>query len=90
MEYRDVHGILPKSHMWKFPGRGSVKYEKTYNKDYFKSDYKTPYRDSIYFIRRFFPDSPTKTVAYHNPPIHKEDIDDLSKKHLNWRGKILT
>lgn len=89
MEYRDVHGILPKSHMWKFPGRGSVKYEKIHNEDYFKWDYKIPYRDSIYFIRRFFPDMPTKTVAYHNLPISKEDIDEFSKTHMNWRGNIL-
>ncbi len=73
--------------MWKFPARGSVKYDKTYNSDYFKWDYKIPYRDSIYFIRRFFPDVPVETVAYHNIPISKEDIDDISQKHLTWKGE---
>ena len=88
MEYRDIHGIMPKSHIWKFPARGSIKYEKILNSDYFKSDYKTPYRDSIYFIRRFFPDTPQQTVSYHNMPITQEDIDDLSKNHLTWKGKF--
>ena len=74
--------------MWKFPARGSIKYEKILNSDYFKSDYKTPYRDSIYFIRRFFPDTPQQTVSYHNMPITQEDIDDLSKNHLTWKGKF--
>jgi hypothetical protein len=90
MEYRDVHGIMPKSHMWKFPGRGSVKYDKTFNGDYFKWDYKTSYRDSIYFIRRFFPDMPSETVAYHNLPITSEDINDISKNHLTWKGNPIT
>jgi hypothetical protein len=87
MEYRDVHGIIPGSIMWKFPNQGSIKYKKDMinNADYFKLDFKTPYRDSPYFVRRFAPDYPERTVMYHNLEITKEDINEMSRNHLNWK-----
>ncbi len=85
MEYRDVHDIIPKSHMWKFPSQGSIKYDKRFNPDYFKWDYKTPYRDSTYFARRIFPDSPKKSILYTSLKISNEDIDAMSKRHPNWK-----
>ena len=61
MEYRDVHNIIPKSVMLKYPSSGSVKYENfLFNRDYFKWDYKLAYRYSPYFIRRIFPEQNVK------------------------------
>ena len=89
MEYRDVHNIMPKSHAWKFPSPGSVKYENSnFNADYFKQDYKIPYRDSPYFVRKIFPDSGKKTNTYHALPITEEDIKELKGRSQNWADEV--
>jgi hypothetical protein len=89
MEYRDVHGVIPKYFMWKFPARGSVKYEPIHNSDNFKDDYKTPYRDSVYFVRRFHPEIPVKSDHYYNKGVATQDlINELDASHLNWKGKF--
>src|SRR5690242_18191972 len=70
MEYKDVHDIMPKSHLYKFPAPASIKYEnEIYSQDYFKWDYKTSYRYSVYFVRRIFTDIPHKNVIRHSLPI---------------------
>ena len=86
MEYRDIHGIIPKSHMWKFPSQGSIKYEnRNFNADYFKWDYKLAYRMSPYFIRRIFPEVPQKNTYRHAFPITPEDMAAFEKRHMNWK-----
>jgi len=86
MEYRDVHNIIPKSHMWKFPSQGSIKYEKKFhNTDYFKWDYKLAYRMSPYFIRRIYPETPVKYELHHAFPISSDDMTNFEKMHINWK-----
>lgn len=90
MQYRDVHDIVPKSYMWKFPSPGSAKYELNggLNDDYFKWDYKTAYRNSIYFVRRIFNELPKKPKSYNYLPISEQDIKEFSDRDPNWKGNI--
>jgi hypothetical protein len=87
MEYRDVHNIMPKSHLYKFLGNASHKFENEgFNSDYFKWDFKLSYRYSIYFVRRLYTELPTKYEIYHSLPITDQDIKELSDRHPNWKG----
>ena len=89
MEYRDIHNIIPKSHMWKFPSQGSVKYEnKHLTNDYFKWDYKIAFRNSPYFIRRIFPEISKKYEIRHALPITSEDMTEFSNSHMNWKDLV--
>jgi hypothetical protein len=89
MEYRDLHNIIPKSHMWKFPSQGSIKYENKHgNTDFFKWDYKLAFRSSPYFIRRIYPESPKKYEMRHSFPITPEDMTQLGNSHLNWKDQV--
>lgn len=83
MQYRDIHDIIPKSFMWKYPSSGSQKYENfNFNQDYFKWDYKTPYRYSPYFIRRMFPEPNVKEKMIYLVPEEFEGKAEL-KEHFD-------
>ncbi len=89
MEYRDIHEIIPKSHMWKYPSQASIKYEnEVFNKDYFKWDYKLAFRNSPYFIRRIFPEASKKCYFRYAYPLTKEDIAGIGSSNPNWKDAI--
>ena len=87
MEYRDVHEIIPKSFLWKYPSQGSIKYENSiFNVDYFKWDYKLPYRSSPYFNRRVHPPATEKAYLHHNNS--SEDLVVIDSSRPGWREKF--
>lgn len=85
MQYRDVYDIIPKSYQWRTPSPGSYKINKEYESEYFKWDYKKPYRDSIYFVRRFYPDFPNLDSGVTNLQIDQQSIDDFSKQYPTFK-----
>jgi hypothetical protein len=92
MQYRDVHNIIPKSYMWKFPSQGSIKYEENnlYDKEsYFKWDFKTPYRESIYFVRRLWSKMSDQKEFQNAVPISDQEIKELSQSDPNWKGNYI-
>lgn len=85
MQYRDVYDIIPKSYQWRTPSPGSYKINKQYDEEYFKWNYKKPYRDSIYFVRRFYPDMPTYDGGVTNMQIDQKSLDDFSKQYPTFK-----
>ncbi len=90
MNYRDVHGIMPKNYAWKYPSHASSKYEKDgrMNDDYFKWDFKQSYRDSIYFVRRIHNETPQNFQSFHNYKHTEEELKQIADSHPNWKGKL--
>jgi hypothetical protein len=87
MEYRDVHEIIPKSFLWKYPSQGSIKYENShFNVDYFKWDYKLPYRSSPYFNRKVNPPTTEKTYLFHH--FKEEELTAQDSSNPGWREKF--
>lgn len=89
MEYRDVHGIFPKNTAWRFPSPGSEKFTKESEGFKYKCDYKTPYRESPYFVRNQPPVIEPEYTLYSTIKITQQDIDEYTKDFPAVRGKHL-
>lgn len=91
MNYKDIHGIYPGSTMWRTPSPGSDKPDPSnpiwgYN---FKWDYKTPYKYSPYWVRKFHPtleDSSNRICT--GIEISQEALDRISKTDENLKEYI--
>jgi hypothetical protein len=87
MQYRDVYNILPGSYLWRTPSPGSNKSDPVMDGEYFKWDYKTPYRDSHYYARRMFQNEPDLLKVHTNYKYKMEDFDKINNIHPGYKEK---
>jgi hypothetical protein len=85
MQYRDVYGVIPGSYLWRTPSPGSHKPTPESDPDIFKWDYKTPYRESIYFVRRFLPDLPNNSEQLSAYKMKQEDFDKVNSEYPSYK-----
>lgn len=89
MEYRDVLNIVPGSYIYRTPSPGSVKVESIQHPEHFKWDYKTSYKSSPYFIRRYRPIPATTSKIYTNNKIEQSSIDKYNEMHPTYQCNVL-
>ena len=64
MQYRDVYNIHPGSYTWRYLSPSSIPISADSHSQYITEDYKTPYKKSERFLRKFPPDSQPIEVNY--------------------------
>lgn len=86
MEYREILNIVPGSYVWRTPSPGS---QKPTDEAFFKWDYKTSYKSSPYFIRRYRPIPSEKAINYTNNTIEQKQIDKFTELHPSFKSKMI-
>ena len=82
MQYRDVYKIQPGSYEWRYLSPANYVLDHEQSPEFFKSDYKTPYRQSPHFLRKIKPYNPPGQKVFLEPLKSEQDLLDRTFEEL--------